>query len=86
MPTHKIFEEYAKRIENEMKPHHRKDNLKIDYKICGVCEEKNDRSAEFCSYCENEFPSVKLTIKNAIIANNLILSILSPAYIVDQTL
>ena len=63
MPTHKIFEEYAKRIENEMKPHHRKDNLKIDYKICGVCEEKNDRSAEFCSYCENEFPKRKTNYK-----------------------
>jgi superfamily II DNA or RNA helicase len=63
MPTHKIFEEYAKRVELEMKPQYRKDTFKVDYKTCAICEEKNERSAKYCSHCDNEFPEKKIKFK-----------------------
>ena len=71
MPTLKIFEEYAKRIENEMEPHFRKDTLSIDYKICKVCDEKNDRSSKNCSFCEAEFPKKQISYKECEECNQL---------------
>ncbi len=71
MPTHKIFEEYAKRIESEMKPQYRKDNLENSYKICSVCDEKNDRKAEECKFCETPFPKKKTKFKECPSCNNL---------------
>tara|TARA_B100000989_G_scaffold194825_1_gene147026 strand:+ start:7851 stop:9518 length:1668 start_codon:yes stop_codon:yes gene_type:complete len=71
MPTHKIFEEYAKRIEYEMKPQYRKDNLEKSYKICAVCEEKNDKKAEECKFCESPFPKKITNFKECSSCNNL---------------
>lgn len=60
MPTHKIFEVFAKRVENEMSPSKRKDNvIEAKHKICPVCEEINHLNAEICKECEYQFPKPK---------------------------
>lgn len=56
MPTHKIFEEYARRVEAEMSPAHLKEAGKKDHKVCGICEARNPLDAESCIECETEFP------------------------------
>lgn len=57
MPTHKLFEEYAKRIEREMSPKYRKDSATASKeKFCGECGEVNDLDAPSCGFCESAFP------------------------------
>ncbi len=56
MPTHQIFEEYARRVEQEMSPAARKDTDRRTTKVCPICEAENPRDAKFCSECEYEFP------------------------------
>jgi superfamily II DNA or RNA helicase len=61
MPTHKIFEEYARRVEVEMPPRFRKtsdddDKERPKVKVCPACSEENDISATRCAFCQEEFP------------------------------
>jgi superfamily II DNA or RNA helicase len=56
MPTHRILEEYARRVEREMSPSARQEDKQPTTKICPVCEAKNPKIAETCSECGSEFP------------------------------
>lgn len=62
MPTLKIFEEYARRVEREMGSAATKAPEKST-KICGVCGHENDRGATACSSCGEEFPKRKERFK-----------------------
>jgi hypothetical protein len=57
MPSFNIFEEYARRVEEEMSPSKRKDNLKVSTKRCPSCTTECALSASFCEVCGHEFPS-----------------------------
>lgn len=60
MPAHKVFEQYARRVEREMSPAQRKESSeKPTEKVCSVCEAKNPISAEKCGDCETEFEKPK---------------------------
>lgn len=56
MPTLKIFEEYARRVEREMALAGVKPETKKDSKICGTCGSENEKSATECVSCGAEFP------------------------------
>lgn len=56
MPTHRILEEWARRVELEMSPSLRKEEQKPTAKICPKCEAPNSKEANECSSCGNEFP------------------------------
>ena len=58
MPTHKIFEVFARRVEDEMSPAAKKDKRPTS-KICPVCEAENPLSAKKCSECDHEFTRPK---------------------------
>jgi superfamily II DNA or RNA helicase len=62
MPTHNIFEEYARRVEREMKLIDIKDSSK-NTKICPKCEEENDKKNVECKFCGYEFPQRKIRFK-----------------------
>jgi superfamily II DNA or RNA helicase len=55
MPTHHILEEYARRVEREMKSAKGVETEQTE-KICPVCEEMNARDASTCISCGFEFP------------------------------
>jgi superfamily II DNA or RNA helicase len=56
MPTHRILEEYARRVELEMSPSARKETEAPPTKTCPKCEAKNPKNAKTCSECGHEFP------------------------------
>ena len=56
MPTHRILEEWARRVELEMSPGVRKEGSKPTTKICPSCEAPNPRDAKSCKECDHEFP------------------------------
>lgn len=56
MPTHRILEEYARRVELEMSPSARKEEKPPTTKTCPTCEAQNPKSATTCSECGHEFP------------------------------
>ena len=58
MPTHRIFEEYARRIESEMSPAALKAERPIE-KLCPICEAKCSISASECGECGYEFTARK---------------------------
>ena len=58
MPTHKIFEEYARRVESEMSPSALKEE-RAKEKVCPVCEAKCCLTASSCHECGNEFSTKK---------------------------
>lgn len=62
MPTLKILEEYARRVEKEMAAAGVKPPEKST-KVCGVCGQENDKSATECSSCGEEFPKRKERFK-----------------------
>lgn len=64
MPTHKIFEEFAIRVEREMKSYHRKDNL-IDRssKKCPTCGAECHIKDKECQECGYQFPDRKQNFK-----------------------
>lgn len=62
MPTLRIFEEYARRVEREMGEAANKIPEKTT-KICGLCGQENDRAATACSSCGEEFPKRKPRFK-----------------------
>jgi len=55
MPSHRIFEEYAKRVEAEMSPHKRVVADKPSTKVCPDCGNECPVEASSCSICEHEF-------------------------------
>lgn len=61
MPTHNIFEEYARRVEGEMKAVDIEDETVIKTKICPICETENPKDALVCSndLCNHEFEQKK---------------------------
>ncbi|MFC1672603.1 DEAD/DEAH box helicase [Pseudomonadota bacterium] len=63
MPTHHIFEEYARRVEEEMSPAVRKDSPPSKTKICPICEAECDKEAESCHECGHQFPPRKQSYK-----------------------
>ena len=56
MPSHEVFEKYARRVELEMSPSIRKEQPRPNFKICKVCGEQNARDATECSFCGEPFP------------------------------
>ncbi len=64
MPTHRIFEEFAKRVEAEMSPSKRNTIDKPTTKVCPDCGNECPIDAESCSVCEHIFqkrqPRMKL--------------------------
>jgi ribosomal protein L40E len=56
MPTHRVLEEYARRVEREMSPIARKEAQPPTTKTCPTCAAKNPTDAEACSECGTEFP------------------------------
>jgi ribosomal protein L40E len=62
MPTHKVFEEYARRVEREMHGVHIPEPRTT--KICPICEEENSKDAQTCVFCEYEFPVRKQRFKS----------------------
>ena len=59
MPTHRVFEQYARRVEQEMSPDQRQKSESANFKLCPVCEEKCDRAATECPSCGHEFAGAK---------------------------
>ena len=55
IPRHKIFEEYAKSVENEMSAAKRKEDRKST-KRCPDCMAENTKGAKICEKCGHEFP------------------------------
>ena len=63
MPAFKIFEEYARRVESEMKPTHLNDPEENKNKICPSCESEVKKDQNVCPECSYEFPVKKTTFK-----------------------
>lgn len=56
MPALNIFEEHARRIEEEMPPSVRKETTEIKFKKCSECGQECNLSASECPNCEHIFP------------------------------
>lgn len=56
MPTHKIFEEYARRVEGEMSLSFRRDSSAPDHKVCPTCGAYCALDAKSCNVCDTDFP------------------------------
>lgn len=57
MPTHRVLEEYARRVELEMRPSDRADSSPVRTKRCPICEHENAKDALVCAECDYEFPA-----------------------------
>ena len=62
MPFHKTFEEYARRVRNEMSAQYRDEPQERNFKRCPVCSTENGRTATHCSNeeCGYEFPAPQI--------------------------
>ncbi len=56
MPTHRIFEEYARRVEAEMSPAKLRPSDTPDTKVCPDCGAECPKAAHTCQFCDTEFP------------------------------
>ena len=56
MPTHLIFEQYAKRVEEEMSASFVSEKNDPKLKVCPNCEVECDIGDKFCRHCDTEFP------------------------------
>ena len=63
MPAFKIGEEYARRVEIDMKPSHLKDPAENKNKIWSSCESEVKKDQNVCPECSYEFPAKKTTFK-----------------------
>ncbi|MDB6147821.1 MAG: hypothetical protein JWO45_1485, partial [Spartobacteria bacterium] len=63
MPTHRILEEYARRVEREMSPTARAEERPPSTKTCPHCEAQNPKNARACIECGHEFPPRQETFK-----------------------
>ena len=55
MPAFKTFENYARRVESEMKPVHLKEDLFPKTKKCPSCNKECKIKAKECDYCGFDF-------------------------------
>lgn len=68
MPTHSIFEEYARRIEREMLAAKiTNDSFNYLTKKCPKCENECNKNDNICNFCKYNFPDKKVKYK---ICNN----------------
>lgn len=67
MPTHRIFEEYARRVEREMSPSAKTEKEKPKTKLCPECGAECEKGSKACHVCDFEFPKppVKMKMCNA---------------------
>jgi superfamily II DNA or RNA helicase len=56
IPRFSKFNEFAKRVEDEMPVSLRKDPGKPKHKVCPVCETETSLGSKFCPECDHEFP------------------------------
>jgi len=56
MPSFLLFEDFARRVEDEMSPGIRAGGDSPKHKVCGECGNKCQLGAEECPVCGNEFP------------------------------
>lgn len=64
MPTHRVFEQYARRVEQEMSPDQRQRGDSANFKLCPICEQRCERGDSECPSCGHEFPSGKPKYKS----------------------
>jgi hypothetical protein len=64
MPSFHVFEEYAKRVENEMNPTHRAEPGPPRSKVCPVCRDEVALTSTACPSCGHEFPPVEPRLKS----------------------
>jgi len=62
IPTLEAFEQYARRVEEEI-PHHKGKDTAAKTKKCPICNHENPLSAIHCSACEHEFPKASPRLK-----------------------
>ena len=63
MPTHRVLEEYARRVEREMSPAANKEGPAKTTKKCPVCGAECGKSQTSCADCGHEFPPAPLRMK-----------------------
>jgi len=56
IPTHRVFEQYARRVEAEMSPGARRPSDAPDSKRCPSCGAECPKDATHCHECDAEFP------------------------------
>jgi superfamily II DNA or RNA helicase len=56
MPTHRIFEEYARRVEAEMSPAKLHNSDIPNTKLCSECSAECPKDAVACHECDTDFP------------------------------
>lgn len=56
MPSFLLFEDFARRVEDEMSPGRRGGGDSPKHKVCGECGNKCQLGADECPVCGNEFP------------------------------
>lgn len=58
MPFHKIFEEYARRVRNEMSAQFREESTVRNFKVCPICSTESPKGSSNCinKDCNFEFP------------------------------
>ncbi|MFC6638118.1 DEAD/DEAH box helicase family protein [Sulfitobacter sp. JBTF-M27] len=56
MPTHRVFEEYARRVEAEMSPAKLRPSDTPDTKVCPDCGAECPKDETSCQICDAEFP------------------------------
>ena len=71
MPTHRTFEEYARRVENEMSSGARQQADKYRTKVCTDCGAECSIEAKSCHECETEFPDRLVRTKLCSICKSL---------------
>ena len=63
MPSHRILEEYARRVELEMSAGARTEGEKPSTRVCAVCGARSPRDAMTCKECGHEFPPRQISFK-----------------------
>ena len=64
MPSFEIFEEYARRVEAEMRPIQRQDREAPRSKVCPVCRSEAPLAARTCPSCEHAFSQALARLKS----------------------
>jgi superfamily II DNA or RNA helicase len=62
IPTLEAFEQYARRVEEEI-PHHKGKDTEAKTKKCPICNHENPLGAAHCSACNHEFPKASARTK-----------------------
>lgn len=62
IPTLEAFEQYARRVEEEI-PHHKGKDKDAKTKKCPICNHENALGAAHCSACDHEFPKASPRLK-----------------------